>query len=245
MKIATIIDSESGKRADRPEYPIKAVREAVLNAVIHRDYSVYTEGTPIQVNMFRDRIEIHSPGNLYGRMTVEQLGTARPDLRNPTLAVMTESLTGAENRYSGIPTIRREMRANGLREPVFEERRNEFVVTLYNEKARGFSYVGKTDFKADFVRETSNYNAGTYRTADYHTGVYHTGIHDAGGEEAEQQILRFCREPRLRSEIAEMLGIKTTFYVMERYVDPLVKTHKLAMTLPEKPKSKFQRYYTV
>lgn len=133
MKIQTIIDPETGKRRDRTEYPIEAIREAVLNALIHRDYSHLTEGTPVQINFFSDRLEIHSPGSLYGRMTVEQLGYARPDLRNPALAVMTEVLVGAENRYSGIPTIRREMTAHNLPEPVFENRRNEFVVTLYNQ----------------------------------------------------------------------------------------------------------------
>lgn len=132
MHVRTTIDKESGMRSDQTEYPIAAIREAVLNALIHRDYSHYTEGTPVQVNFFSDRIEIHSPGGLYGRMTVEELGYARPDLRNPALAVMTESLLGAENRYSGIPTIRREMEAYGLPAPVFENRRNEFVVTLYN-----------------------------------------------------------------------------------------------------------------
>lgn len=45
---------------------------------------------------------------------------------------MTEALTGAENRYSGIPTIRRAMKECGLPEPIFENRRNEFVVTLFN-----------------------------------------------------------------------------------------------------------------
>lgn len=133
MKVQTIIDPETGKRRDRTEYPIEAIREAVLNALIHRDYSYLTEGTPVQINFFSDRLEIHSPGSLYGRMTVEQLGHARPDLRNPALAVMTEVLVGAENRYSGIPTIRREMAAHNLPEPVFENRRNEFVVTLYNQ----------------------------------------------------------------------------------------------------------------
>ena len=132
MKVQTIIDPETGKRKDRTEYPIEAIREAVLNALIHRDYSHLTEGTPVQINFFTNRLEIHSPGSLYGRMTVEQLGHARPDLRNPALAVMTEVLVGAENRYSGIPTIRREMAAHRLPEPVFENRRNEFVVTLYN-----------------------------------------------------------------------------------------------------------------
>lgn len=133
MRVQTIIDPETGKRRDRTEYPIEAIREAVLNALIHRDYSHLTEGTPVQINFFSDRLEIHSPGSLYGRMTVEQLGHARPDLRNPALAVMTEVLVGAENRYSGIPTIRREMAAHNLPEPVFESRRNEFVVTLYNQ----------------------------------------------------------------------------------------------------------------
>lgn len=134
MKVQTIIDPETGKRKDRAEYPVKAIREAVLNALIHRDYSPLTEGTPVQINLFSDRLEIHSPGCLYGRMTVEQLGHSRPDLRNPALAVMTEVLVGAENRYSGIPTIRREMAAHGLPAPVFENRRNEFIVTFYNKQ---------------------------------------------------------------------------------------------------------------
>lgn len=132
MKTETIIDPQTGKRADHSEYPLDAIREAILNALIHRDYSVHTEGTPIQINFFRDRLEIHSPGTLYGRMTVEQLGIARPDARNPVLAVMTESLTDAEHRYSGIPTMRKAMQEAGLPAPVFLNRQNEFVVILYN-----------------------------------------------------------------------------------------------------------------
>lgn len=66
-------------------------------------------------------------------MTVDQLGIAKPDLRNSALAVMAEALTDVENRYSGIPTMRNEMIAFGLPEPVFENRRNEFVVTFFND----------------------------------------------------------------------------------------------------------------
>ena len=134
MKTRTIIDKQTGMRKDIDEYPIAAIREAILNAVVHRDYSIYTEGTPVQLVLYRDRMEIHSPGNLYGRMTVDQLGVARPNLRNPALATMAESLTRAENRYSGIPTMRREMKQHGLPEPVFENRRNEFVVTFFNSQ---------------------------------------------------------------------------------------------------------------
>ena len=132
IKVRTMIDPHTGERIDKTEYPIEAIREAVLNALIHRDYSHFTEGTPIQINIFSDRMEIHSPGNLYGRVTVEELGKIRPDLRNPALATMSEFLLKTENRYSGIPTIRREMKAAGLPDPVFINGRNEFIVVLYN-----------------------------------------------------------------------------------------------------------------
>ena len=132
MKTRTVIAPDTGLRTDRTEYPINALREIILNALIHRDYSLYTEGTPVQLDFFSDRVEVHSPGCLYGRATIEQLGHSRPDLRNPALAVMAENLTDSENRYSGIPTIRREMQAYGLPAPVFENCRDEFVVTLYN-----------------------------------------------------------------------------------------------------------------
>ena len=92
IKVRTMIDPHTGERIDKTEYPIEAIREAVLNALIHRDYSHFTEGTPIQINIFSDRMEIHSPGNLYGRVTVEELGKIRPDLRNPALATMSEFL---------------------------------------------------------------------------------------------------------------------------------------------------------
>ena len=147
LKVRTAIDTETGERLDKPEYPIEAIREAVLNALIHRDYSVYTEGTPIQICFFSDRLEIHSPGGLYGQMTVEELGHARPDLRNPALATMAEFLLKTENRYSGIPTIRREMKAYRLPEPVFQNRRNEFVVILYNQEVRPEAASARDDEK--------------------------------------------------------------------------------------------------
>lgn len=132
MKVQTVIDGKTGQREDKTEYPIGAIREVILNALVHRDYSIYTEGTPIQIIFYANRLEIHSPGGLYGRMTVADLGRARPDLRNPVLATMAEFLLQTENRYSGIPTIYREMENHHLPKPLFENRRNEFVVTLFN-----------------------------------------------------------------------------------------------------------------
>ena len=128
----TIIDPRSGKRDDRYDYPLTAVREAVINALIHRDYSIHTEGMPIQILIFPDRIEIKNPGGIYGRMRVDQLGKMQPDTRNPVLVTALEVMNITENRYSGIPTIRRLMKDYDLPEPIFEDQRGTFTVIFYN-----------------------------------------------------------------------------------------------------------------
>ena len=143
-------------------------------------------------------------------MSIEQLGVARPDLRNPALAIMAETLTSAENRYSGIPTMRRAMREYGLPEPKFENRRHEFVVTFCNSLGEPQAPVPKP--------------------LDRHEG---------------NDLLAFCRTPRSRQEIADYIGVKTVFYVMKHYVEPLLQSGQLAMTIPEKPKSRNQKYVAV
>ncbi len=132
MRTATKIDSKTGKRTDMPQYPVIAVREAVLNALVHRDYSFHTEGKPIQLVMYSDRMEIINPGGLYGRLTVDQLGQAQPDTRNPALVTAMETLGKTENRYSGIPTIRYAMKESSLPAPLFIDTRGTFKVILYN-----------------------------------------------------------------------------------------------------------------
>ena len=124
MKNKTIINPETGVREDRTDYPITAVREAIVNALVHRDYSIHTEGMPIQIIMYEDRMEIKNPGGIYGRIKVDQLGKMQPDTRNPVLALALETLRITENRYSGIPTIRREMEKFHLREPEFADDRH-------------------------------------------------------------------------------------------------------------------------
>ncbi len=129
----TIVNRETGKREDRSDYPMLAIREAILNTLVHRDYSIHTEGMPIQIIMYPDRIEIKNPGGIYGRLSIDQLGKIQPDTRNPVLATAMEVMGLTENRYSGIPTIRRVMREAGLKEPVFADERGSFSVTLYKE----------------------------------------------------------------------------------------------------------------
>lgn len=127
----TIID-DNGHRVDKPEYPIKAVREAILNALVHRDYSVHTENVPIRVEMYRDRMEIINSGGLYGKISIDALGKVRPETRNAALANMLELLNITENRYSGIPTMRKEFANAGLPAPIFSVVHGEFKVVMKN-----------------------------------------------------------------------------------------------------------------
>ena len=61
----------------------------------------------------------------------------------------------------------------------------------------------------------------------------------------QEEILAYCFFPRSRQEIADRIGKKTGQYIIKRYVMPLGEAGKMAMTLPEKPRSKLQRFYTV
>lgn len=148
IKVKTIISENDGKREDRPEYPMTAVREALLNALVHRDYSIHTEGMPIQLQMFEDRLEISSPGGIYGRITVDQLGKVQPDTRNPVLASALEVLEITENRYSGIPIIKRELARYGLPPAQIEVRHGSFKITFYKKQINA-TISGSVEISAD------------------------------------------------------------------------------------------------
>jgi len=216
MRTAVTVDPKSGKRADAPEYPMDALREAVLNALVHRDYSMHTENMPIQLTMFSDRVEIRNPGGLYGRMTIDQLGHAQPDTRNPFLVVAMEALGQTENRYSGIPRIRHAMKEAGLREPVFQDERGEFSVCLYNTDAKNDAADDPVESLKAKVRVSADTKA----------------------------LLEFCRRPRTRTEIAKFLKVSSVSYVIRRYIDPLVRAGLILLSVPEHPKSPRQTYQT-
>jgi len=205
MRFKTIINPTTAKREDRSDYPIPAIREAILNALVHRDYSVHTEGMPIQIIMFDDRIEIRNPGGVYGRIKIDQLGKVQPDTRNPVLASELEILKITENRYSGIPTIRRTMADFNLKEPEFMEERGNFVVKLYKHEKS----LENTQALAE-----------------------------------NMDLVLFCRTPRTRKEICDYLGLNSVTYAIQTHVMPLVETGKIKMSIPEKPKSPKQLYYS-
>lgn len=131
---------QSGGRADIPDYPDAALREAVANALMHRDYSGLAQGTQVRIEMFPDRIEIESPGGLYGPVSTEtlQAGDAVSSSRNTALAKLLEDVVGrdahaiAENRGSGIASMQRALREAHLAPPDFDDQVRRFTVRLRN-----------------------------------------------------------------------------------------------------------------
>jgi len=212
-KMKTIID-ENGKRSDRPEYPPKAVREAILNALVHRDYSRHTENVPVRIEMYHDRLEIKSSGGLYGRITIDALGRVRPETRNATLANMLELLKITENRYSGIPTIQSEMKKYGMPDATFKVERGEFVTIFFSGK----------EIKEELI--TKKKDVGNQTVSN------------------EEKLLNYCSVERTREEIIDYMGF-SRYYTCSVIMKPLIEDNKLALTIPEKPKSKKQKYLTI
>lgn len=201
----TIVD-EDGKRKDKDEFPMVAVREAILNALMHRDYSIHTENVPIRIIMYSDRMEIINSGGLYGRSSIDALGKVHPETRNPSIANILELLNETENRYSGIPTIRKEMKAAGLPDPVFTVKKGEFIVIFKND-------IG---YRSEQVTKNSS-------------------------TDLKEQLLVFCKTPRSRDEIIKFTGF-SRYYTMDSILKPLLDVGKLKMTIPEKPKSRSQKF---
>ena len=115
------------ERQDRTEYPMSAVREAIVNAVAHRDYAI--RGDEIRVLLFSDRIEVYSPGRLPGHVTVDNIVDERFS-RNEVIAQVLADLGFIERLGYGIDRMIRLMREWGLPTPRFAETENGFRVTL-------------------------------------------------------------------------------------------------------------------
>lgn len=127
-------------REDLWEYPETALREALVNAVVHRDLSALARGTPVQVRMFPDRLEIVNSGGLFGPVTVDRLGEEGiSSSRNQVLMKLLEDTpvpgrneVVCENRGSGIGAMLAALRQAGMSPPQFADRIATFQVTFPN-----------------------------------------------------------------------------------------------------------------
>lgn len=120
---------EGGRRIDRDAYPPEVLREAVVNALVHRDYSIY--GTDIALTIFEDRLEITSPGRLPNTVTIAGLREGMRYARNQTLVNVMRDYRYVDFRGMGIrDKMIPGMREHNGTEPEFEERDHGFVVRL-------------------------------------------------------------------------------------------------------------------
>ena len=124
------------------EIPLEAVREVLVNAVAHRDYSL--RGDNIHLYLYADRLEVHSPGGLPGPVTMENLLEARFS-RNPVVVQVLSDLGFVERMGYGLKRVVNVMQAAGLRPPRFEEIAGSFRVTLYSQGEVARQWQQETD----------------------------------------------------------------------------------------------------
>jgi len=159
-----IIPENSPRRIEVEEYPVGAIREAVINAVAHRDYYSYDS---IQINIFDDRIEINNPGGLPEGLTKEFFGK-RSVRRNPITYRLLRDANYVEGLGTGIPRMINEMRKAGLKDPEFNFEAGFFVVTFRNRKSTFKPVEGMKDFNSrqinaiDFLRQNKTIKAKIY-----------------------------------------------------------------------------------
>lgn len=203
-------------RIDKPDYAERAVTEALVNALIHRDYLVM--GSEIHIDMFDDRVEIYSPGGMYKGQEIQkrnilEVGSIR---RNPIIADLFHRMKFMERRGSGLKKIIDETaKLPGYTEklkPEFRSTPSEFHVIMKN--------VNYIETKSSLTKDTPQ-------------------------ENVFDKILEFCVIPKSRKEICEHLGYKNLTYFSRHFLKPLIDQGKLKLTIPDKPNSKMQKYVSI
>lgn len=122
-------------RVDHPQYDIRAIREAIVNAVTHRDYSIL--GSKIRVFLYSDRIEISSPGGLPNTLTIQSMAYrvfTRNQLLVNFLSRMRYPKTGnlfLESRGEGVKTILHLSESHSGRHPVYDLHEEELLLTIW------------------------------------------------------------------------------------------------------------------
>lgn len=214
---------EAQYRVDKPDYAERAVTEALVNALIHRDYIVL--GSEVHIDMFDDRVEITSPGGMFGGGSIQEydIYSIRSMRRNPVIADLFHRMKYMERRGSG------------LRKIVSETEK----LPGYSETYKPEFFSTATDFRV--ILKNVNYNL---------EGVIHQVTHQVTHQDSElstvsEQILAFCTKPKSKKELAAFCGFKDLRNFTLKYINPLLESEQLEMTIPDKPKSRNQKYITV
>lgn len=242
--------AESAQAPARSEFPIEAVREAIVNAVCHRDY---TDEGSVQVMLFRDRLEVLNPGTLpRGWTAANLLQTHDSKPHNGILATAMQWAGYVEKSGYGTEDIVRKCKAWGLREPEYHPSSVDFRLVLWRQEVkelRDFTQVGE-------VGEVGN-KRGVESSAEKpiksrvrgglsrHHSTPLEWVKSVGevGLPLHEQILIFvAASPRKSSEITEFLGMSRVYGNIARCLNALLDDKLIELTIPEKPRSRLQKY---
>lgn len=192
----------------------KALKEAVINAMVHSDYTLTT--TPI-IELYSDRIEITSGGGLPQGLSQEEFleGVTAP--RNKELIRVFKDVDLIENIGSGVLRI-----LDAYDKSCFKFM-DHFLRVSFKYKENPFKY-NTEQVKPNKITEQDKPNKK---------------------EDKINLILEFCREPKSVKEIMEYIGLKHRPTFVYDYLNPLLEKNKLQMTVPDKPKSRNQKYITI
>ena len=118
VNISVALDTSGETHMEKPDYPFEALREIARNAVIHRNYE--DTNAPVRIYWFDNRVEITSPGAVYGAVTAENFGKGITDYRNPTIAEAMKNLGFMQRFGIGIATARNALQENSNPELEFK-----------------------------------------------------------------------------------------------------------------------------
>lgn len=171
LNVSSLI--EGLHREDVYEIPPTALRELLVNAVIHRNY---LEHGCIQVSVFDDRVEISSPGGLYGGLTEEEMQNGSSRLRNPVLADVFHRMGIVEKWGTGIHRVIEACKDAGLAIPTYKVTRNSVTVTVPRAVVTQGRGVGVPETKLSEREEQVMLYVGAHPGAKQKDIVAATGI---------------------------------------------------------------------
>lgn len=250
--------AKSAQAPARSEFPIEAVREAIVNAVCHRDY---TDDGSVQVMLFRDRLEVLNPGTLpRGWTAANLLQTHDSKPHNGILATAMQWAGYVEKSGYGTEDIVRKCKAWGLRVPEYHPSSVDFRLVLWRQEVkelRDFTQVGEVGEVGSPKGVESSGARGVESDAEkpiksmvcdsssrlYPPGAM--GVESGGGvvrSLRDMILLSVMQQPKSRAEIARSLGKPRIFGNLVRRITTLLDDDLIELTVPDKPNSRLQKY---